>query len=114
MLYHQESAKSGRWNSKSFAEQMANIGSEVVRAIKWKNRDHPELFQPAFERMLELIDLTAEDRRNRKRLRELLRVRELLVDHLMYDNFYQTTDEQWKRYFFSFNYLRSLLVQSTQ
>jgi hypothetical protein len=38
------------------------------------------------------------------RLKEWLRTREALVDHFVYDNGYQTTDEQWQNYFYSFNY----------
>lgn len=28
----------GEWVKKSFLEQMANIGSEVYRAINWRNK----------------------------------------------------------------------------
>ena len=98
---HRELA-AGRWNLLSFAEQMANIGSEIERTIKWKEKGRPDISGRAFERVLELIDLTIADSNNRKRLRELLRVREAVSDHFYFDNFYQSTPESWKRYFGSF------------
>ena len=48
----------GKWQKKSFLEQMANIGSEVYRAINWKNKGNGEYAQLAFERSLELFDLS--------------------------------------------------------
>ena len=52
--------------------------------------------------MLELIDLTVADPKNSKRLKEVLRAREMLVDFLMYDNRYHSTAEQWQNYFAQF------------
>jgi len=98
---HRELA-AGRWNLLSFAEQMANIGSEVERTISWKKKGRPEISGRAFERALELVDLTVSDSKNRTRLRELLRVREALSDHFYFDNFYQSTSESWQHYFGSF------------
>lgn len=94
-----------RWQKFSFIEQMANIGSEVQRAINWrkKNLKYSRL---AFERALELIDLTIEDKRNcqRGRLKELLRTRELLSDYFYFNNRYKTSDKIWQNYFLPFNY----------
>ena len=73
--YHQQLA-AGRWQQFSLVTQLANIGSEVERAIKWKQKGNDEYFQRAFERMLELIDLTVADPKNRKRLKEVLCARE--------------------------------------
>jgi hypothetical protein len=98
---HRELAE-GRWFLLSFAEQMANIGSEIERTIMWKQKGRPDISGRAFERALELMDLTIADSKNRKRLRELLRVREAVSDHFYFDNFYQSTPESWQRYFGSF------------
>ena len=103
MTYH-KSLANGRWQKLDFLEQMANIGSEVEQAIRWKNKKNRDHFMRAFERMLELIDLTAEDPANRNRLKELMRVREALVDFLFYENEYHSTDEMWQKYFNQFNY----------
>jgi len=92
-----------QWFSKSIFEQMANIGSEVERTIKWRDRDQ-KYSRMAFERCLELIDLTASDPKNRNRLGEILRSREVLVDYFMGENTYRSTDKLWKNYFYCFTY----------
>ena len=107
MIVHKQLA-SGRWFKLPFVEQLANVGSDVERTIQWKNRGEPEYSQKAFERALELLDLTIADPKNRKRLREIVRVREALVDYFMYDNVYGTTAELWQKYFIDFNYAAAL------
>ncbi len=97
-----------KWQSLSMIDQLANIGSEVIRTINWKKQNNDELSKAAFFRALELIDLTIQDPKNRKRLKEVVRTREALVDHFMYDNEYQTTDEIWYNYFFNFNYASAM------
>lgn len=67
----------GRWGEFTFVEQMANVGSEVERAIRAHEAGKPERFDRALERALELFDLTATDDRWRgPRRRETLRARE--------------------------------------
>ena len=83
-MQHKDLA-SGRWQKFSLLEQMANIGAEVGRAINWKNRNE-ENSKMAFERGLELLDLTIDDPKNKKRLKELLRVRETLAGNFYFDN----------------------------
>jgi len=39
MIQHKELAE-GRWKDLSLCEQMANIGSEVSRTIKWKEKQN--------------------------------------------------------------------------
>lgn len=92
-----------KWFKFSLAEQMANIGAEIGRAINWKNKDE-NLSKVSFERGLELLDLAIEDVKNKKRLKELLRVRETLVDYFCFDNIYGSSDEKWNNYFYAFNY----------
>ena len=89
----------GRWEELSFVEQMSNVGSEIERSINWRAKGRPDYAMRAFERALELLDLTIADPGNRSRLRELLRVREALADHFAFDNAYRSTDEDWQRYF---------------
>lgn len=84
-------------------EQMANIGSEVERTIIWKNKGDKQYQKLAFERALELSDLTLKDPKNRMRLKELCRMREMLVDWY-FDNHYSSTDTSWEKYFYAFNY----------
>lgn len=100
-MQHKELA-SGRWQQLSLIEQMANIGSEVHRMISWREKN-AQYSRAAFERALELLDLTLADPKNRYRLKEICRVREALVDFNL-DNEYSTTAESWEKYFYAFNY----------
>src|SRR3989338_4904684 len=99
-LYHKEVIT--RWNNFTIFEQMANIGAEVGRAFRWRKKDNPEMSKNAFYRSLELLDLTIDDPKNKNSLKEILRVRELLVDYLAGDNIYQSTDSEWEKYFYYF------------
>ena len=103
MSYQHKNLAAGRWNELSFFNQMANIGSEIERTIKWKNKN-AEFSKMAFERALELLDLSLADSKNKKRFREIARVREAIVDHFFCENDYASSDESWQKYFFAFNY----------
>jgi hypothetical protein len=88
----------GDWAKKPFLEQMANIGSEVYRAINWKEKNE-EYAQKAFERSLELFDLTKQSKLTYPEYKELLRMREVWVDYFKYDNEYNSTKEDINKYF---------------
>lgn len=88
----------------SLLEQMANIGSEVNRAISWKEKNNQEYAQKAFKRALELLGLSLKSKRNKNRLKELARVYELLVDYFLGENKYGSSDQLWQKYFYCFNY----------
>lgn len=99
---------SGRWKELTFFEQMANIGSEVERTIKWKKKGNGEYSRLAFERALELLDLTVENEKSNSRLKELLRVREILSDYFIFENSYGSSDKKWQSYFYAFNFAARL------
>lgn len=103
MTYQHKELASGRWQQLSFFEQMANIGSEVERAIKWRNKGNSAYSHKAFERSVELVDFTKMDAKNRKRLKELCRLKEILVDSFD-KNIYRSSDSSWHSYFHAFNY----------
>ncbi|TSC93868.1 MAG: Uncharacterized protein Athens101428_502 [Candidatus Berkelbacteria bacterium Athens1014_28] len=103
-LIHHKTLTKKKWFAYSLAEQMANVGSEVERTIIWREKN-PEYSRLAFERALELLDLTKLDPKNKNhRLKELCRTREMLVDWFL-DNEYHSTDKTWQNYFMAFNYL---------
>jgi hypothetical protein len=104
MTYQHQDLAAGRWRQLTFLEQMANIGSEVERALSWRAKHNPEYAQRAFERALELLDLTLADARSTARLRELARVRETLVDFFFGNNSYVSTEDLWRKYFTPFTY----------
>ena len=67
----------GRWESLTLVEQLANVGSEVDRAIKAHEAGRADRRDAAVDRGLELFDLTAADQRWRgPRRREVLRARD--------------------------------------
>ena len=77
-LPHHTSLAAGRWATLSILEQLANVGSEVDRAIKARARGQQERWEHATARALELFDLTATDPRwTALRRREILRAREV-------------------------------------
>ena len=93
-----------RWFSLTLAQQLGNVGSEVSRTLKWRSRN-PEIARGALTRALELIDLTLDDPRLRAsaaRLREICRVREILLDFLEGPNQYGSTETTLQRYFDAF------------
>ncbi|MCB9790493.1 hypothetical protein H6764_00525 [Candidatus Nomurabacteria bacterium] len=87
------------WNKKPFLEQMANIGSEVHRAINWKERGNLEYAQAAFVRSLELFDISKDSPLTRGQFKELCRTRELWVDFFAYENLYSSNSLFFKKYF---------------
>ena len=71
----------GRWFKMTLAEQLGNVGSEYERAVRCKQRNDLHHFERAFDRMLELLDLTIGDHRwKNHRLKELVRLREVICE----------------------------------
>lgn len=92
---------SGRWYSLSLVEQLANVGSDVARAARSYGKDQQRC-QQAFERALELLDLTIMDERWKGRRKELTRARELLCDAMLGGTTYGSDLASLDRYFFHF------------
>lgn len=97
-----------KWQKLFFPEQMANIGSEVERAINWKEKNNSEYSRLASDRAIELLDLTIDDSKNKKRLRELFRLREVLIDYFFADNLFLSSPALWHNYFQPFNWAARL------
>ena len=104
MNYQHRKLAAGAWKKLSFAQQMANIGSEIERTIKWKEKGNEDFRRRAFERALELLDLSLRDGKNKTRLRELARLREMLSDQYFFENSYHSSDKDWRKYFYCFNF----------
>lgn len=67
----------GRWFAFPLMQQLANVGSEVERALRGRARGNTERSERSFDRALELFDLTATDpARTLAQRREILRARE--------------------------------------
>ena len=103
VVHHKQLAESSRWAEMTFAEQMANVGSEVFRAVKWKEKRKPERTLLAADRALELLDFTIQCAQESKRnLKELMRLREVLCDFFYGNNEYGSTQENLNKYFHEF------------
>jgi|SRR3989344_2254183 len=91
------------WFARPLAEQMANIGTEVGRAMEWQITD-PARSTAAFYNAIDLLDLTIEDKKNRgSAMTELCRLKEALGDYFLGDNIYGSTKQNWNSYFYFFN-----------
>ncbi len=97
-IFHKELAKE-RWFQLSLCEQLGNIGSEVNRVLRWKDKDQNN-FESAIARALELFDLTLKDPRWKKRLKEIARARELFCDAITGGKEYKSSLKDLDRYFF--------------
>jgi len=98
-----------RWFKFSILEQLANVGTDIERAIQWRKREEIEDSKMAFERAMDLLELTIADPKNQgARLKELLIVREALIDYFVGNNQYSSTDEAWQNYFYDFNYAAAI------
>ncbi len=91
-----------RWPQLSLLEQMSNIGSEVDRALHWKAKNNTAYCQKAFERALELMDLSLAATQDYPRLKELARTREGLVDYFYGPNEFGSSESIWRKFFLHF------------
>ena len=104
MNYQHKDLANGRWGQMPFLKQMANIGGEVERALNWQEKNNAPYCQQAFERALELIDLTIESALKPSSFRELARMREAIVDYFQGQNEFGSSKKSWREYFFHFGY----------
>ncbi|HLD77382.1 MAG TPA: hypothetical protein VI861_04555 [Rickettsiales bacterium] len=100
-LQHKELAAS-KWFRMDLMAQLGNVGSEVSRALSWRKKNNFEQSNKAFFRALELIYLTIEDKKNIKRLREITRMREVLIDFFLGKNEYNSDEKFLDKYFLQF------------
>lgn len=108
MNYQHKQLAAGHWFELRLTEQMANIGSEIERTISWRNKNNLAYSRKALERALELLDLTIADAKNKSRLKELTRLREVLVDYFYFANQFSSSDQLWRKYFYPFNFAARL------
>jgi hypothetical protein len=87
----------------SLAEQLANVGGEVDRAIAAQSAGRTDRFERALARALELFDLTAADPRSRgARRKEILRAREEVCRIFFGEEKPAGAVESLQRYFLEF------------
>ena len=91
-----------KWHDYNLAQQFGNIGSEVLRAINREKIGDLVGRQLAIERSLELIDFTLSDKKHINRLKEIVRLRELVASNYINNNYYQTSLSDLSKYLLSF------------
>jgi hypothetical protein len=97
------SAEQLRWERLTLVEQLANVGSEVERAIRAHRTGNTARFENALSRALALFDLTAVDERWRgPRRREILRAREEFCRLFHDPDVPASSAEGLRRYFLAF------------
>lgn len=104
MDYQHKDLAKGSWSQLPFLEQMANIGSEIERALNWKEKNNIIYSKKALERALELTDLTLDSVKGFSRLKEVARLREAIVDYFFSSNQFMSTEASFKKYFLNFTY----------
>ncbi|MFH1145378.1 MAG: hypothetical protein V1707_00215 [bacterium] len=101
MAYIHQELAAGRWQQLSLCEQLGNVGSEVHRAMIWKDKDKG-VYNRTVERALELLDLTLADSKHKGQLKEIARARETVVDAYLGGKEYGSTWEGLDKYFMAF------------
>lgn len=90
------------WYEMPVTLQISNIGSEVGRAIRYKNKDNQQRMIMFCEKAIEFLQLSISDPKNKHRKQEFEFCIEELKDYFMGENVYQTTDEMLKKYYDAF------------
>jgi hypothetical protein len=83
----------------NLVQQMANIGSEVNRALTWQKKGKEEFSRNAVIRALELLDLSLDSAEAFPSIKEFARLREAIVDYFICENIFKSSDMAWRRYF---------------
>lgn len=97
--YQHTELASGRWAEMTLAEQMLNIGSEVLRANRWKSKGNMEQRHRAADWALEFLSLTIDAQRGKHDLGEFCRLYEVIADFYYGENSYQTDPAKLQRGF---------------
>ena len=84
------------------AFQLGSVGAEVSRFLNWQRKGDRAQTEKALARALELLDATIADKRWKKNLSELSRLRELVSSKVFAPEMYQVTDKQLEQYFLPF------------
>lgn len=94
--------KTVSWFAMPIGVQISNVGSEVHRAINWKNRGDVQKRNNFCMKAIEFLELMKKDPKNCYRKGELDCCINELKDYLMGENIYNTTEEQLIKYYDAF------------
>ena len=91
-----------RWSKFTLFEQMSHIGSEIERARICEDNNDAPMRNRAIERAFDLIDVSLQDSRWRKRSKEFCRLREILADHYWGEHQFSVSADSLRKYFLQF------------
>ena len=91
-----------KWNSMTIQEQISNIGSEVLRADKWKQKGNKERMRSYYDAAISFLCLSIRDPKNAAGKNELNLCIEELADYFIGENRWETTSETLKKYYNAF------------
>jgi hypothetical protein len=92
-----------KWYEFTLAEQLGNVGSEVERIMRWREKNNEEYAQQAFFRAIELLDLSKNDPRWRgARRKEIGRSKEFLCEAFYGIDTHKMDLEYFKKYFMQY------------
>ncbi len=94
--------KTVSWFAMPIGVQISNVGSEVHRAINWKNRGDAQKSNSFCMKAIEFLELMKKDPKNCYRKSELDCCIDELKDYLMGENIYNTTEEELIKYYDAF------------
>jgi len=90
------------WFQMSVGMQISNVGSEVARAIRYKNKGDDQKKINFCNKAIEFLELIEKDPKNQHRKNEFDFCIEELKDYFLGENYYRTTDEMLTRYYDAF------------
>ena len=90
------------WFSLSIGEQISNIGSEVLRADKWKQRGNIKHMRGFYNAAISFLRLSIMDPKNASIVSELNLCIDELADYFIGNNTWQTSTETLKHYYNAF------------
>jgi len=102
-LKHKDLAE-GKWDKLSLSLQMANIGSEVSRALNWMKKGNKEYSLNSVNRAIELIYLTLGAINIKSHLKEVARLKEVIADYFYGSNSFLSSEKLFRSYFDHFAY----------
>jgi len=97
-----------RWFRLCLFEQMSNVGCDLDRAVRLRDKGKIEQSRIVFNYTLNLLQLTIDDPKHNSYCDELIRVKNALIDYFLGNNENDIIDEEWYDYFIIFNYIYAL------
>lgn len=90
------------WYKMPIGEQISNVGSEVHRAIRWKNKGDEQKKINFCKKAIAFLEIMESDPKNKHRKGELDSCIDELEDYFLGENIYQTTDDVLIKFYDAF------------